>query len=178
MKRPVLFLDFDDVICLNAPYGGYHAKLALDEGTFSSSQELHDRLFDSRAKQYLAQINDEFNPWFVLSTSWWWLYEQAELVEVLQFCGLHFIVSSLHNTWATPKQQRKGLRSAEIKTWLNLHPEFMNSWVVLDDKLSGRGFDIWPQKQRTYVVLCQQDVGLTAAEYAQLRYALQRRLIG
>lgn len=178
MQRPVLFLDFDDVICLNAPYGGYHAKLALDEGTFSTSQELHDRLFDSRAKQYLAQINDEFNPWFVLSTSWGWLYEQAELEEVLQFCGLHFVVSNLHNTWATPKQQRQGLRSAEIKTWLNLHPELMNSWVVLDDKLSGRGFDIWPQKQRTYVVLCQQDVGLTATEYAQLRYALQRRLTG
>lgn len=53
MKRPVLFLDFDDVICLNAPYGGYHAKLALDEGTFSSSQELLPKYCRSTASPSL-----------------------------------------------------------------------------------------------------------------------------
>ena len=174
-KRPVLFLDFDDVICLNAPYGGYDAKSALKKGTFRSCLELIDKLFDSQAKRYLEAINDKFQPFYVLSTSWCWLYEQAELVEILECCGLKFVSENLHPTWATPKRERQGLRAAEVKSWLNLHPEFSDSWVVLDDKLSGGGFHLWPRKDLSYVVLCQEYVGFCEPEFLMLQAALERR---
>lgn len=50
---PVLFLDFDDVICLNNPYGGYDALTALAEaaraGTpLSADDDLWSKLFDSK----------------------------------------------------------------------------------------------------------------------------------
>lgn len=176
MKSPVLFLDFDDVICLNAPYGGYHAKLALDEETFRSSQELHDKLFDSEAKRFLAAIDDEFRPVYVLSTSWRLLFQQSELIEILNYCGLPFVTQRLHPEWSTPVQQRQGLRAAEIKSWLALHPEFSDGWVVLDDKLSGNGFKMWNPQDRSFLVLCQEYVGFREAEYSRLRDALQRRV--
>lgn len=175
--KPLLFLDFDDVICLNKPFGGYDVKFSLDDGYFGVHRELHENIFDSKAKYYLEQINKEFNPYFVLSTSWRWLFDICELKTVLETCGLSFVSDNLHPIWATPKTQRDGLRAAEIKIWLNLHPEFLNSWVVLDDKLSGRGFDFWTHHERAYVVLCQEGVGITATEYEQLRVALSRRLM-
>lgn len=175
-RRPLVFLDFDDVICLNSPYGGYDAKRAMNDGSFCVQEELHSKLFNAQAKAYLEQIYDEFNPYFVLSTSWWWLYKKDELVTVLQSCGLRFVSKNLHPTWATPKQQRQGLRAAEVKAWLNLHPEFSELWVVLDDKLSGQGFSFWSQHERAYVVLCQEGTGLTAIEFKQLNDALLRRV--
>lgn len=41
-KPPLLFLDFDDVICVNAPYGGYDV-LAAATGT--APADLWERLW-------------------------------------------------------------------------------------------------------------------------------------
>ena len=173
---PLLFLDFDDVICLNAPYGGYTVRAALNDGSFHSAQDLHEKLFDDKSKKLLEAIDDEFHPLYVLSTSWRLLFTQLELIEILNCCGLHFVSKGMHQEWSTPAQQRQAIRAAEIKNWLNLHPDFSNRWTVLDDKLSGNDFKMWSTEDRAYVVLCQEHVGLREAEYAQLRTALQRRL--
>lgn len=87
-----------------------------------------------------------------------------------------FVTAGLHQEWATPAQPKQGLRAAEIKSWLRHYPEFSNSWAVLDDKLSGNGFKVWNAEDCSYVVLCQEHVGLREAEYKQLRAALLRRL--
>lgn len=174
--RPLLFLDFDDVICLNAPYGGYAAKAAIDAGVFHSAQDMHEKLFDNEAKKFLAAIDEEFKPLYVLSTSWRSMFQLHQLVEILNYCGLQFVTAGLHQEWATPVQTKQGLRAAEIKSWLRLYPEFSDSWVVLDDKLSGSGFKMWNSEERFYVVLCQEHVGFREAEYVQLSTALQRRV--
>lgn len=173
VMRPLLFLDFDDVICLNAPYGGYAAKAAIDEGVFHRAQDMHGKLFDREAKKFLAAIDEEFKPAYVLSTSWRRIFQRHQLVEILNHCGLQFITARLHQEWATPVQPGQGLRAAEIKSWLRLFPEFSNRWVALDDKLSGSGFKMWSSDERSYVVLCQEHGGLREAEYKQLRAALQ-----
>lgn len=174
-QQSVLFLDFDDVICLNSPYGGYAAKAAIDKGVFRRAQDLHEQLFDSEAKKFLATIDAEFKPAYVLSTSWRLMFQRHQLVEILNYCGLQFVTAGIHQEWATPAQPCQGLRAAEIKSWLRLYPEFSDSWVVLDDKLSGSGFKMWNTADRSYVVLCQEHVGLREAEYKQLRTALLRR---
>ncbi|PIF98484.1 HAD domain-containing protein [Comamonas sp. 26] len=171
-QRPVIFLDFDDVICLNRPYGGYDAKLAIHD----ESSEVWARLFDAKAKQHLEMLHEKFTPWFVISSSWWWLFDREELVEVMQRSGLSFVSDSLHSAWATPKQSRQGMRATEVKSWLALHPEFSNAWVVIDDKLSGTGFKNWSREALSYVVLCQLEVGLQTLEVAQLHDALERRM--
>lgn len=172
LQRPVVFLDFDDVICLNSPYGGYDAKLAISD----KSSEVWARLFDAKAKQHLEILNEKFAPWYVISSSWEWLFDKAELVAVMQRSGLCFVADNLHPTWATPKQSRQGMRATEVKNWLALHPEFSNAWVVIDDKLSGTGFKNWSREALSYVVLCQLEVGLQTLEVAQLHDALERRM--
>lgn len=120
-------------------------------------------------------LNEKFVPWYVISSSWWWLFDKDELVDVMQRSGLNFVADNLHSTWATPKQFRQGMRAAEVKNWLALHPEFSNSWVVVDDKLSGTGFKNWSRAALSYVVLCQPEVGLQDLEFAQLQAVLERR---
>lgn len=171
LQRPVLFLDFDDVLCLNSPYGGYDAKLAVND----ESSELWTHLFDANAKRNLQKLDEKFKPWYVISSSWWWLFDRAEMVEIMQRSGLQFVADNLHSTWATPKASRPGMRAVEVKSWLALHPDFSNSWVVVDDKLSGRGFKNWTREALSYVVLCQLEVGLQDLEFAQLHDALERR---
>lgn len=78
--------------------------------------------------------------------------------------------ANLHPTWVTPKQSRQGMRATEVKSWLTLHPEFSNAWVVIDT-----GFKNWSPEALSYVVLCQLEVGLQTLEVAQLHDALERR---
>lgn len=120
-------------------------------------------------------LNEKFAPWYVISSSWEWIFDKAELVAVMQRSGLSFVADNLHPTWATPKQSRQGMRATEVKSWLTLHPEFSNAWVVIDDKLSGTGFKNWSREALSYVVLCQQEVGLREPELMKLQTALESR---
>lgn len=62
--RPLVFLDFDDVICINSPYG-MNDLFAPDRPV-----DLWKRLFHKPAVHTLLQIIDEYNPHFVLTTTW------------------------------------------------------------------------------------------------------------
>ena len=182
-QRPVLLLDIDDVVCTNSPYGGFDAKVefAKLDGSLVNYHEcapdLWEKLFVHYAKSLLSNIDREFHPWYVLTTSWWWHFTCDELIDVLRRGGLGFIASNLHKDWATPKGRRPGLRWAEIKGWVEAHPECASRWAVLDDELSGTGFGAThPESEAPYIVLCCEDVGFTVVEYVRLRAALARRL--
>lgn len=182
MKRPLLFLDFDDVICLNRTCGGYDAihavaRAAKEPGlSWDDFQELWEQLFDADAGRYLKSLHDEFSPRYVLTTSWWWLLEKDALVEILQRCGLGFVADNLHEEWATPKQMHPNKRVREINFWRRKHPELDEAWVILDDELSGTGLSRLQMKPyRSYIVLCKEGVGLTEVEFNRLRSALLLR---
>lgn len=180
--RPVLFLDFDDVICLNKPFGGYEAIHAISRLSKEPDlppteyQKLWEQLFDASAKAYLKALHDEFLPWYVLSTSWWWLLDKNALVSILTKCGLQFVADNLHPSWATPKRMQPDIRAREISNWQGANPGFEDLWVVLDDELSGTGFADWPiQAREPFIVLCKENVGLTEVEFEKLRNAFQLR---
>lgn len=182
LTRPVLFLDFDDVICLNNTCGGYDAihalaRVAKEPGLrFDDFQDLWEQLFDANARDYLRAIHEEFTPWYVLTTSWWWLMEKDALVEVLSQCRLQFVADNLHSHWATPKRTRPDVRAAEISDWLAQEAEFADSWVVLDDELSGTGLADWAAQSHTpFVVLCKENVGLTEIEFKRRQEAFRLR---
>ncbi|WP_312524940.1 HAD domain-containing protein [Comamonas sp.] len=178
--RPLLFLDFDDVICLNQPYGGYDALKALSEasqvGSPIKKEVLWSRLFNKRATHHLQQVNEEFSPNYVLSTSWRWFFERDLLVQTLELGGLSFIAQNLHKDCTTPRISRDAQRAVEIRRWLSNHPESAGTWVVLDDELSGTGFSTWPWDKLDFVVLCQEGVGLGELEYQRLREAFALRM--
>lgn len=181
--RPVLLLDFDDVLCINRPYGGFDAKLALSqfEGVPvdrpESPPDLWTKLFDTTAKELLARIDSEFHPWYVLTTSWWWHFTYEEFVDILSRCGLDFIRRNLHSNWAPPKASRPAARWAEVEKWIETNPACSQLWVVLDDELSGTGLrERHREHEAPFIVLCREGVGLTVLEYAKVRAGFVRRL--
>lgn len=176
----ILFLDFDDVICLNSPYGGYDVLTAFAEAdkrneSLQPTDELWSKLFDAETVEHLKQVHLEFTPQYVLSTSWRWFFDRDNLVKTLELGGLEIVAKHLHQDWSTPQISKQAHRAVEIKGWLNSHPEYANTWAIVDDELSGTGFDSWPRTLRQYVVLCQEGVGFQKDELRMLRHALTIR---
>lgn len=180
MGRAVLFLDIDDVICLNKPYGGYDVALALSPSSRGKENaappDLWNQLFDAAACAHLRRIDEEFHPVYVLSTSWARILDDDGLREALVRGGLGFVVDNLHPHMVTPKINGRTNRWAEISAWLQAHPTYATGWVVLDDELSGTGLDVGqPAEHRPFIVLCREWVGFTEVEYVKLRAAFQLR---
>jgi hypothetical protein len=178
----VIFLDFDDVLCLNRPYGGYDAMLAMGaiengEESLEDHADLWEGLFDKAAVAQLKAIHDEFEPTYVLSTSWIKMLGLNSLVLILRQCGLDLVVNSLHLDWSTTGLQRSGIRADEVSGWLDRHPEAEDHWLVLDDEHSGTGLGDWPvENERGFITLCKKGVGLTALEAENLRNGFRTRL--
>lgn len=179
-SRLILFLDFDDVICLNEEVGGYDALSAFSEASqtgvpVSQRDELWSILFNRKACDNLRQAHEEFSLSYVLSTSWRWFFDRDALEQTLHLSGLSFIAENLHSDWSTPQTARSAHRAVEVKGWLSEHPECANAWVVLDDELSGTGFLMWPRQMQKFVVLCQAGVGLQKTELQRLKQSLSIR---
>ncbi len=181
-NRPILFLDFDDVLCLNVDggYGGYDVMLALaevDKGSkcLGDFERIWATLFDAQAKAHLRALHDEFSPAYVLSTSWTRLMDREALETTLREAGIGFVADNLHTAWETTKVDRN-VRVCEIRNWLEQHPKVSDRWVALDDELSGMSLKEWEEpSEKVCIVLCKIGVGLTAIEYVQARVAFKYR---
>ncbi len=178
--RTILFLDFDDVICLNVTYGGYDVIDALgqvqrQQKSLSDFEEIWTKIFDERAKKNLRQLHEEFNPIYVLSTSWTNFMNRAAMVATLKSTGLSFVSDNLHDQWETPKGNME-TRAYEIQNWITQNPEFRGYWVILDDEHSGVGLKEWvnPHEEKC-LILCQVDIGLADEEYQLVREAFLER---
>lgn len=172
----VVFLDFDDVICLNAPYGGYDAKLALsnEEQALPTNYQIWHQLFDESAKNHLRRLHNSWMPTYVISSSWRGIFEKVEILSILERCGLDFVALHMHEDWSTPKSTVQGRRSSEIGGWLRQHPEATQSWVILDDTHSGKDL-LRSTLDLSFIVLCQESIGLQQAEAEKMQQALQKR---
>ena len=176
-NRPILFLDFDDVLCLNDRFGGHdaiHALGKVQKGTakLADFDELWRDLFSSECKKFLAEIETEFRPTYVISSSWALWMNRAAIAAVLRQTGLGFVADNLHSTWHTPRPDSPALtRAQEIALWHSLHPEANDQWVILDDEISGTGL-----KTSAFIVLCKGNQGITQAVYERLKAAFRLRL--
>lgn len=192
MSRPILFLDFDDVLCLNDRCGGYDAinvlgKVEKKTAQLDDFKEMWSRLFSEQAKKHLTDIHNEFNPIYVLSTSWTLWMNRAALATVLRQTGLGFVADNLHLSWQTPNPDPTpqpwgpsipATRAQEIALWRQKHPEHNDRWVVLDDVMSGIGLKGGKQTDQPFVVLCEKNKGLTQEAYERLQAAFRLRKSG
>ena len=165
--RPLLFLDFDDVLCLNDPYGGYDVFQPLHE----HPADLWEKLFAMQPKRLLLQIAREFQPHIVLTTSWLRLMDRPGFDALFGATGLAELVPLLHEQWEAP-QGRGATRWQAIEAWLCAHYQGQ-PLAVLDDTLSGTGLAQSPLHQAGRVVLCDVGVGLTEALAARLASILR-----
>lgn len=165
--RPLLFLDFDDVICVNNPYGGYDVFLSPSE----RPADLWELLFAEEPKRLMLEIAREFSPRIVITTSWLRLLDRPGFESLFRLTGLAELVTLMHPAWDAP-QARGATRWRAIQTWLEAHYEG-EPVVVVDDELSGTGLAESPLHRVGRVVICKVGVGFTRREARRVRLLFQ-----
>jgi len=166
--RPLVFLDFDDVICLGDPYSGYDVFQPVSERPI----DLWKKLWSNESTTVLLSLAREFRPHLILTTSWIRLMERDGFVELFAATGLHELTPLLHPHWQTI--QRPGTsRWSAIERWLAAHYEGQPV-LILDDWISGTGLADSPMYRIDRVVLCQANVGLTHDHLPAIHKALSQ----
>ncbi len=166
MDRPIIFLDFDEVIVLNRPgqFGGY------DVIAPNPPPELWSQLFHAPATQTLIEVLAEHRAQVVVTTSWLRFMMREGFQRLFTMAGLAVLDESLHQAWEAP-QNRGETRAHAIDRWLAAHHRG-EPYVVLDDELSGTGLRKSVHERRGRLVLCKEDVGLHQGHLVPIRKAL------
>lgn len=164
-SRPLVFLDLDDVLCLNSPYGGYDVVVA------PRPEDLWVKLFAQRAVNILLAAIEEYRPRVVLTTSWLRLLDRQGFQGVFQATGLGQLAECFHEHWDAPQNSGE-TRLEAIERWLLRHHRG-EPFVVLDDTLSGTGLAGSRIDLIGRLVLCEVNVGLHAGHVAAIHRALQ-----
>ena len=165
VMQPILFLDLDDVLCLNDPYGG------CDALTGEAPDGPWERLFHAPAVKTLLRVLDEHQPLVVLTTSWLRFLDRQGFEELFMKTGLAKVKAALHSAaWGGP-QNRGNSRLKAIEAWMSAHHNG-EPFVILDDTLSGTGLARSPFDRSGAVVLFEVGVGLTEAHLDAVRRAL------
>lgn len=170
--KPVLFLDLDDVVCLNAPYGGMDA-LEVIQDSHINSTDVYRHLFSLVARDVLYRIHEAMGGHlrYVISSSWRELFGREDLCQLFRRGGLEFVAASLHDAdrWCTPLKLKRSQRVDEIAAWLDRHHRG-EPFAIVDDEHSGASLRpavaVPNHPFHGRVVLCQVDVGL-CDEHAQ-----------
>lgn len=164
--RPLIFLDFDDVLCLNAPYGGNHLRLLAEE----QPPDLWERFWHPPSVQTLLIIMEEFEPHVVITTSWLRFMEHDGFVSLFRRTGLSVVADSLHDSWEAPQNFGETRRDA-IEAWLADHYEGQGL-VILDDVSSGTGLRGSKLDRFGCLILCETAKGLQEEHLPAIRKAL------
>lgn len=164
--RPLLFLDFDDVICLNNPYGGFDVAMASKE----LPDDLWAKLWHAPAVSALLEVIDINKPRVVVTSSWLQFLDHEGVLKLLETTGLSEVAQSLHPAWEAP-QSRGQSRHDSIMQWLSQH-HIGEPFLILDDYLSGTGLVGSKFERDGRIVLCEVDVGFTVAHIEKAHRAL------
>lgn len=172
MKR-VVFLDFDDVLAIHKVHNSFRVLDAFALGSIDSVPELWLNIFDAAARRNLQALHEEFEPSYVISSSWASHLTREEMGEVLKRSGLDFVELNLCEHWCTPRNVTSG-RLSEIEAWLELNAsEDGPAYVIIDDHMSGGAlFGSWLEER---TVFCDAWVGFTYAKLRTARKILQHQ---
>jgi hypothetical protein len=167
--RPILFLDLDDVLCLNDPYGGYDL---LAPG---KPADLYKKLFETASVRRLKEILDRASPKVVMTTSWLRFLDRAGFEGLFAQTGLGAVVGAFHEHWEAP-QNAGETRLQAVERWLAQHHQG-EPYAVLDDHLSGTDLAASVHDLLDRVVLCDENVGLLDEQREGVVAALTRPFV-
>ena len=175
--RHILFVDIDDVLCLNKGYGGYDVIDAIN-GRHENPTTVFREVFDARAIEALERIHQSMDGAlrYVVSSTWREVFDGAQMREVFRKGGLGFVAEALHEEWCTPCGHYPSLRASEIANWLDRHHRG-EQFAIVDDTFSG--LSLKPALNNAAhpfhgrVVLCQEQVGLLPEHVELLIQALR-----
>jgi hypothetical protein len=177
---PVLFLDLDDVLCLNKPFGCQDAWEAL-HGRHPRQGHVFRELFSAPAVGTLQRVHQSFGGdlRYVISSTWRERFGRREMERLLASAGAPFAADALDaaDQWRTPAKLLRRQRVDEIDAWLQRYHRG-ESFAVLDDLHSGASLHLAANDQthavHRRVVLCEPGVGLTHEHIRPLVEALAR----
>jgi hypothetical protein len=161
----LLFLDFDDVICLNNPYGGY------DLAAPDKPADLYERLWHPPALQLLQGVVQSEQAQVVLTTSWLRFLLLEDAKDLFHRTGAPWLAEALHPA-GEALSQSGWTRLRAIDAWLAQHWE-RQPYAILDDALSGTGLAGSSHDRAGRVVLCNIGVGMQPRHLEQLHRALK-----
>lgn len=141
-RRPLIFLDIDDVLSLHPRLNARQALAAIRGDQSIDPQYIWQNIFHAAASENLRQLDLEFSPLYVISSSWTSRLNRDQICETFVRTGLQFVANNLHERWCTVGWAQSS-RFAEIHAWLDanwahlyklpLSPPF----VIIDDVRSG-----------------------------------------
>lgn len=169
--KPVVFLDFDNVLVLPKPDESYRVLDAAAMAVIDAYPELLLNIFDAAARRNLQTLHKEFAPSYVVSSSWASHLNLGQVTKMLKRCGLKFVALNLCEHWCTPRTDTSG-KLIEIEAWLELHAsENKPAYVIIEDSVSDSVLSGSWLEDRT--VFCDAWVGFTAAKLMTAREILQ-----
>lgn len=167
--RPILFLDLDDVLCLNEPYGGY------DLIAPGKPADLYKKLFEGGPVRRLNEILDRASPQVVMTTSWLRFLDRTGFEQLFSQTGLLAVVGAFHEHWEAPQNYGE-TRLQAVERWLEQHHRG-EPYAVLDDHLSGTDLAASVHDLLNRVILCDENVGLLDEQRDGVLAALTRPFV-
>lgn len=179
---PLILFDIDDVLCLDSPCGSFDAVAAV-RGRHVNPAAVYGQLFASGAVRALRLVHDATagTPRWVITSTWRELLSREELCAIFDHSGLGFVADRLHEgeQWCTPPKFGRSRRVDEIAEWLDRYHQG-EPFAIIDDTLSGASLvsalESAAHPFAGRVVLCQENVGLTADHVRPIVQALRRSL--
>lgn len=160
--KPLVFLDFDDVIAIHPDYTSGVVLAALRSGKPHLATEIWENVFHQELRTNLERLHDEFEPSYVISSTWSTYLSRDEIQEVLIRGGLGFVAASLHSNWRSATEVGS-YRVTDIAAWLRTNGATRPfAYVILDDLSSGR--TLVDSVLEPYTVFCDEWVGFTEVQ--------------
>ncbi|QJD91681.1 hypothetical protein HH213_17260 [Duganella dendranthematis] len=178
-QRPVIFLDIDDVLCVHRTLNTTQVLLALAGDETVNAVEVWQQIFYSHAVENLRLLNEEFRPWFVISSSWTLHLTREQLFATFEATGMAFVAGNLHEHWCTPRDD-DSYRLVEIDAWLDAYAWKGSRqmapapYVIIDDVLSGQSLVGSHLEQCT--VFCNASAGFLFPQLKAARRVLSAGL--
>jgi hypothetical protein len=175
---PIVFLDIDDVLCLNNPYGGFDALEAV-KGRHADPDTVLREIFAAEPKRVLESVHKEMGGQlrYVISSTWRQAFSREQMERVFRTAAVGFVAVGLHEKWETPSRLWRTDRIEEIESWLHQYHRG-EPFVVLDDDYSGTSLtgidEEFKHPLAARVVLCPVGVGLTVEHLPIILDALRR----
>lgn len=174
MIRPVLFLDFDDVLAIDRYNNSVQVLFAFRAGLPADEVDLSQELFYEPACSSLLTLHNEFEPEYVISSSWATFLSREQISKVLLLTRLDFVQRNLHSAWTTVRND-SSYRLTEIGDWLEINnPDGTRPYVILDDEMSGQS--ICGSYLESNAVLCEPWKGFTKAKLQQAQKILRSQI--
>ena len=174
-RRPLVFLDIDDVLCVHRTLNTTDVLAVLANDGTVDADEVWQQIFHRHAVENLRQLNEEFSPLYVISSSWTLHLDKEQLCAAFEATGLGFVADNLHEHWCTPRDE-DSYRLVEIEAWLDAHawngsPLYAAApYVIIDDVLSGQSL-VGSHLER-HSVFCEASTGFLFPQLRQVRKIL------